>query len=148
MSTGRIYAFITCTRTKWDQDDEGFPIEDAVEEHGWIDRQWSLGTLHDSRNDVRPTVDVDDDDDPEVIFEEITDALEWLDDGFEDNGNGTFYASGNYTPWDDEWEYHYALHFTRKSIHPLLGWTEVAFDPMTIPSVKEWADSKAWAHRH
>ena len=131
--TGHIFAFITCTRVKWGQDDEGNTCEDATEEHGWIDRSWSPYVLHDSRNDARPVVDVDLSD-TETLADECRDALGWLEGGAEDNGDGTFYSADSYTPYgvhtDDrgEWTYSYALHFTRKFLGPK-GWTEEAWIP-------------------
>ncbi|MET9385321.1 hypothetical protein ABZY09_30680 [Streptomyces sp. NPDC002928] len=152
---GHIFAHITCTRVKWeasitelaeqqskapealraewegdtdyDAASDTVRLEDALEEHGWIDRSWSVRVLHDSRNDVRPVVDVDESD-AETLAEEITDALEWLEGGYEDNGDGTFYASDSYRPYDEPWSYSYALHFVRK-FHGPNGWTEQAWHP-------------------
>lgn len=172
---GQIFAFITCTRVKWEQgavemataegvtpdvirqrysvgwhvdgatgaityDDDGsgdynptsdtVRSEDAVEEHGWVDRGWSPYVLHESRNDAPPVVDCPEEDD-ERLAEECRAALEWLDGGAEDNGDGTFYAREGYTPFQDNfegWEYSYALHFVRKFYGPD-GWTEEPWIP-------------------
>lgn len=114
---GHIFAFITCTRTRWEQDEDGDTLEDPIQEHGWIDRSWSPYVLHESRNDVSPVVDCPEEDD-ERLHEEVSDALGWLEGGAEDNGNATFYAREGYTPFQNNaegWEYSYALHFVRKS---------------------------------
>lgn len=127
MSTGHIFGHLTCTRVRWEQDEEGNTYEDPVEEHGWIDRSWSPYVLHDNRNDVHPVVDVDVSD-TSTLTDEVWDALNWLEGGYEDNRNGTFYASESYQPYTEEWSYHYALHFTRKFLGPK-GWTEEPWHP-------------------
>lgn len=150
-----IFAFITCTRVKGEvtiaelakiegktpkalraewQDDTDYDaasdtvrLEDLLEESGWIDRSWSPRVLHDSRNDVRPVVDVDESD-AETLAEEVTDALGWLEGGYNDNGDGTFYAADSYKPCDEPWSYSYALHFVRK-FYGSNGWTEKPWHP-------------------
>lgn len=164
---GRIFAHITATRVKWEQDvsvlaaekgvtpdeirqqysigwsvdgktgeitynDNGsgdyrpdsdtVRMEDPIEEHGWVDRSWDSRVLYDSRNDVGPVVsqnleDVFD------LYGEVNDALEWLPGGFDDNGDGTFYAADSESPFGSEWDYSYAIHFTRKFLSST-GWTE------------------------
>lgn len=161
---GRIYAFITCTRVKWEAtvaemadmegtteaavreewaDDTDYDsasdtirLEDPIEEHGWVDRGWGSRVLHDSRNDVAPAVDFDlsdlASDDPDVREEaegEVQNALNWLEGGFEDNGDGTFCATGTYQPYDEPWHYDYALHFTRKFLGTN-GYAEEAWHPV------------------
>lgn len=158
---GKIYAYITCTRVKFeatvaemaemqgktetevlaewegdsdfDENDGTIRLEEAMEDHGWIDRSWSSTVIHDSRNDVRPVVEIWEYDltDPELreeAVEEVLDALGWLEGGYEDNDNGTFYASENYQPYDDAWSYSYALHFVRKFLGKN-GWTEEPWHP-------------------
>lgn len=136
----QIFAFLTATRVKYEDDatavaeafgvsvdelraDAGTDynpatdtvrVEDAVEEHGWVDRSWNPRTLYDSRNDVRPVVS-EDERDTEELTEAVRDALEWLPGGYEDNGDGTFYASDSESPMDEPWDYTYALHFVRKT---------------------------------
>ena len=122
-----IFAFVTATRVKWEQDDEGNTFEDATEEHGWIDRRWSTTTLYDSRNDVSPVVDCDERD--EDLADEVIDALQWLEGGYEDNGDGTFYAADSFQPYDEPWSYSYALHFVRKDLSDL-GWRETPWHPV------------------
>lgn len=152
---GHIFAFITCSRVKgeatitelaasqgvtpeelrseyWDDMDydagsDTVRLEDMIEEHGWIDRSWSTTVLHDSRNDVRPVVDVDEND-TETLTDEVQDALGWLEGGYNDNGDGTFYAADSYKPFDEPWDYSYALHFVRK-FHGPNGWTEESWTP-------------------
>jgi hypothetical protein len=153
---GHIFGFITCTRVKWeatitelaendgrsvddvraewDGDTDYSPesdsvrLEDPWEESGWIDCAWSPTVLQDSRNDVRPVVDVDESD-TETLADEVRDALGWLEGGYEDNGDGTFYASGSRSPMDEPWTYSYALHFVRKSLGPE-GYVETAWHPV------------------
>jgi len=158
-----IFAFITCSRAKWEatveeyaemtgqteaevreqwEDDSDFDpetdtirLEDAIEEHGWIDRSWSTVTLHESRNDVRPVVDCDEND--EDLEDEVRDALQWLEGGYEDNGDGTgtFYASQPYEPYTEAWRYDYAVHFVRKTSpsengsNNVLDWRETPWHP-------------------
>lgn len=121
-----IFAFITCTRVKWEQDEDGMPVGDYIEEHGWIDRGWSPFELYENRNDVSPAFSLDEDD-PELM-DEVRGTLGWLEGGYEDNGGGTFYASESYQPFDQEWSYSYAVHFKRKFFGPD-GWTEEAWVP-------------------
>lgn len=128
MANGRhIFGHYTATRVRWDEDAEGNPIEEPIEEHGWIDWNWSSRQLHESRNDVRPYVDVDEDD-PE-LYEEIQDAFRNLPGGPEREGHqGTFYAADTDSPFDEVWSYSYALHFTCKFFGPN-GWTEQPWEP-------------------
>ena len=130
---GHIYAFITCTRIKWECEDEGCEhygcMDYPQEEDGWIDRRWSPYVLYDSRNDVTPVVDVDESS-TEDLANEVQDALSWLEGGYENCGDGTFYANETYQPYDDPWGYSYALHFMRKFYGPK-GWTE---EPWTPPA--------------
>lgn len=130
-TTGHIFAFYTGDRVRWEQDDEGNTLEDPIVESGWVDRSWSPYTFFDSRNDVRPAVDVDLSD-REALQDEITDALGFLDGGYEDNGDGTFYAREGYAPFHDNpegWEYTYALHFKRKYLGKD-GYVEVPWHPV------------------
>lgn len=122
----RIFAHYTCTRVRWESDDEGDPYPDPVEEHGWIDRRWDPRELYESRDDVSPVIDLDEDD--EDLMDEVRDALGWLEGGYEDNGRGTFYSSDSYRPVDEPWSYSYAIHFTRKFFGPK-GWAEESWVP-------------------
>jgi len=127
---GHIYAFLTGERVRWAEDSDGHPIEDPIQENGWVDRAWSPYVFHDSRNDVRPVVDADLSD-REMLSGEITDALGWLPGGWEDNGDGIFYGQESDQPSHDnpeEWAYSYALHFVRKFYGPD-GWTEQPWHP-------------------
>lgn len=153
--TGHIFAFITCRRVKgeasiaelaemegktpqalraeWEGDvdydvaSDTVRLEEPLEEDGWIDRRWSVTTLYDNRNDVSPVVDVDLSD-AEELGDQVRDALEWLEGGYDDNGDGTFYAADSYRPYDEPWSYSYALHFVRKFYGPN-GFTEEAWTP-------------------
>lgn len=128
---GQIKAYYTCTRVKWECDDESCEhfgcVDYPVEEHGWIDRRWSSRELYESRNDVSPVINLDES--HEDLADEVRDALGWLEGGFTDNGDGTFYASGDHQPYDEPWNYSYALHFTVKSLGPD-GWFEKAWHPV------------------
>ena len=107
-------------------------LEDAIEDHGWIDRGWSSRVLHESRNDVSPVVDASvsvDESDHEDLVDQVLDALGWLEGGYEDNGDGTFYASDSYQPYDEPWSYSYALHFTLKRHSASEGWNEKPWHP-------------------
>lgn len=125
--TGHIFAFITCTRVMWPEGEDGNSSEDYIEEHGWIDRRWSATTLYDNRNDVSPVVDVDESD-RETLEEDVRDALGWLEGGYDDNGDGTFYAADSYQPYDQPWSYSYALHFVRKYLGAN-GYVEAPWHP-------------------
>lgn len=132
---GHIFAHVTCTRVRWpgEGDADYDPNGCGIEEHGWIDRRWSPYVLHESRNDATPVVDVNEDD-TETLRDEVHDALGWLEGGYEDNLDGTFYASSSYQPYasnsDDrgDWSYSYAIHFTRK-FYGSDGWTEERWHP-------------------
>lgn len=124
---GYIYGFITCTRVMWEQDEDGNTFEDPVEEHGWVDRRWNPRTLYDNRNDVSPVVKCDEEC-VEDLADEVRDALDWLEGGYEDYGNGTFYSKESYKPFDEEWHYSYAIHFTRKLLTSN-GWAEERWHP-------------------
>lgn len=124
---GKVLAYYTCTRVMWERDDEGDPYGCPTEEHGWIDRSWSSRELQESRNYVRPVVDLNEGDGG--LTDEVRDALGWLEGGYEDNGDGTFYSRDSYSPPDEPWSYSYALHFTRKFFGPK-GWTEERWHPV------------------
>ena len=83
--SGMVYAFMTGTSVDLDGN------EDEREElNGWIDQDWSMTVLHDSRNDVMPLVK-----EWESDTEELADSVrDVLGDGslWEDNGDGSFYA--------------------------------------------------------
>lgn len=134
---GQIKGYYTCTRVKWECEDESCEHSGCVdypqEEHGWIDMGRASRELHENRNDVRPWVDLDESD-PELA-EEVRDALDLLEGGYEDNGDGTFYAKENYEPSEEAWKYSFALHFSRKSLGPN-GWTEQDWHPVTDGGIK------------
>jgi hypothetical protein len=116
-----IFAFVTCTRVMWPEGSEEY-----VDEHGWIDMRWSPRVLHESRNDVRPVVDCDESDRETLIYE-VTEALSDLAP-YWDNGDGTFYGEESEQPFDEPWNYSYAVHFKRKYLGPN-GWTEDPWHP-------------------
>jgi hypothetical protein len=99
---GMVYAFMTADAVSLDGG------EDEREElNGWIDQDWSMTVLHDSRNDVLPLVK-----EWESDTEELTDSVrDVLGDGslWEDNGDGTFYAMDSRE--DDGFSFTYAVHF-------------------------------------
>lgn len=158
---GHIFAFVTASRVKWEatvtewaamkgipveearaewQDDADYDassdtvrLEDPIEENGWIDRRWSPTVLHDSRNDATPVVDADTD--SEELAEEVRDALGWLEGGYEDNGDGTFYAQDAYRPYTEPWSYRYAMHFVRKYLGDK-GYVEVPWHPVKDGGIK------------
>lgn len=146
--SGRILAYVTCTRVKWEcqghvDDDatltsgagvgettycDGGCVDYPIEEHGWVDVYYSPRYLDESRNDVRPLVS-EWEENREELQAEITSALEWLEGGYEDNGDGTFYARESYSPMDEPWRYSYAIHFTRKFLGPN-GFAEEKWHPV------------------
>jgi hypothetical protein len=156
VQTGHIFAFLTGDRVKgeasvaelaalegrpeedvraqWADDTDYDPesdtvrLEDPLEEGGWVDTRWSMRVFHDSRNDVRPVVDVDLSD-RETLQDEISDAMQYLPGGPEDNGDGTFYSADSDQPYDDPWNYSYALHFVRKYLGSK-GWVEEPWHPV------------------
>lgn len=117
----QIFAFVTCTRVRWEGEDS-----DPVEECGWVDVSWSPRQLEESRNYVRPFMSVKSD--AETLQYEVECVLDWLDGGYEDNGDGTFYSRDSYQPHDEPWSYTYAVHFIRKYFGDK-GWTESAWHP-------------------
>jgi len=123
---GQIFAHYTGTRVRWEHDEDGFPFEEPTEEHGWVDRSWSPYILEECRNDVRPIISLDENH-PD-LREEVEEALEWLEGGYENNGDGTFYSRETYQPSGELWGYSYAIHFVRKFFGPN-GWTEEPWSP-------------------
>lgn len=120
-----IFAFMTVTRVRWDDGSD-----ELIEEHGWVDDGWSLRELHDSRNYVNPVFSHGVD--SECLEDEVMEALSLLPGGFEDNGDGTFYAVDPEFPLHDNlegWRYNYAIHFTRKYFGDN-GWTEKPWHPV------------------
>lgn len=122
-----IFGFFTATRVQWEGEDP-----EPIEEHGWVDMNWNRRILFDSRNDVGPCVKLLSDD--PYLAEEVSDALSELPGGWEDNGDGTFYAADLESPYDEEWSYSYALHFTRKFQDANGVWREESWHP--------WHDGK------
>lgn len=101
--SGKVYAFMTATAVEIRPDDEN----ESIELNGWIDQDWSMVCLNDSRNDVQPLVNEWQDD-----TEELTEAVrDVLGDGslWDDNGDGTFYSQQSRI--EDGMEYTYAVHF-------------------------------------
>lgn len=101
--SGKVYAFMTATAVEIRPDDEN----GGIELNGYIDQDWSMTTLNDSRNDVLPLVN-EWQDDTEALEESVRDVL---GDGslWEDNGDGTFYSKDSRT--EDGMDYTYAVHF-------------------------------------
>jgi len=113
---GRITAWMTASQTVFNDTEEGY-----TEEHGWIDPPWSRTQLHDSRNDVRPLLDlwIEDDD----LTEELRDILI----GFNDNGDGSYYGNETESFRPNE-SWHYAIHLKHKFFGPD-GWVEAPYHP-------------------
>ncbi|WMI33869.1 hypothetical protein SEA_PATELGO_268 [Streptomyces phage Patelgo] len=82
--------------------------DEREERHGWIDREWSMTSLHDSREDVEPLFSVDSSE-MEELAESVRDVL---GDGslYFDNGDGTFYGQGESV--EDGFSWTYAVHFS------------------------------------
>jgi hypothetical protein len=102
---GHIFAFMTGEAVSVDGGED-----EREERRGWIDREWSMTVLHESRNDVSPLVSLDESD-TESLADEIRDIL---GDGslYFDNGDGTFY--GQSETMEDGFYWTYAVHFVRK----------------------------------
>lgn len=110
----RIFAYLTGERHTPESVEHG----DAAE-RGWIDPWWSHNALFDSRNDVRPVVDVWEDD--EELGDLVADALDLLG-AWESSDGSTFYGID---PWDEDYRtgehWQAALHFVRKSYDATVG---------------------------
>lgn len=117
----RIFAFMTATAVEIAPEAE----DSGIELRGWIDKEWSMTTLHDSRNDVRPLMNVDEtatDDLSEEISDILGDGSLW-----EDNGDGDFYSKE--TRIEDGYEYSYCVHFHRRFIASDGSWAETEWHP-------------------
>ena len=138
---GVVCAYLTATAVTWSEEDAGdYPDE----EHGWVDADWSMRVLHESRNDVKPYAElylhgdgslnhdrstigrcVTDEDEiltvADFIRATVADAL----GSAEDNGDGTWYGSDSIvTDYSDPRDYTYALHFHVKHNDGRRGWVE------------------------
>ncbi|QZE11367.1 hypothetical protein SEA_FORREST_264 [Streptomyces phage Forrest] len=118
---GHIFAFMTGTAVSLDGGED-----EREERHGWIDKEWSMTVLHESRNDVAPLVSVDESD-TETLTDEIRDVL---GDGslWDDNGDGSFYSQGESV--EDGYAWTYAVHFKRKG-GASEGFAETDWHPKT-----------------
>ena len=116
---GKVYAFMSATAVELDGNED-----ERGERNGWVDPSWSMGELHDSRNDVAPLMSTDESD-----TEELTDVVrDILGDGslYEDNGDGSFYAMDSQT--HDGWDFAYCIHFFVKDC--INGvWQEIDWHP-------------------
>lgn len=106
-----VVAFMTASAVSLDGTED-----DREERNGWIDREWSMTTLHDSREDVAPLFSVDSSE-----MEELADSVrDVLGDGslWEDNGDGNYYAKGENQ--EDGFSWTYAVHFSENGVpwHP------------------------------
>lgn len=117
IKTMKLYAFMTGEYVTDESAAEG-----EAAEMGWVDPSWSSQTFFDSRNDVRPVLDTDTDD--EELEDDVKSVLGKLG-AYEDNGDGTFYSQQNYH--NKGW-YTYAIHFFTKSYGPN-GWQEKPWHP-------------------
>lgn len=103
-------------------------------EHGWVDPQWSLRVFHDSRNDVRPLLDMAEDD-PDLA-ESVRDVLSEYLGSYADNGDGTFYGQDSSEDYQTGTSYTYAVHFVAKyrdasapDAEPYAGYVERSWHP-------------------
>lgn len=140
---GIVRAYLTATAVQWGDSGDS---DDYTDEHGWVDADWSMRELHESRNDVKPYAEWN----PRagegtvgrcaVDSDEITSVADFVNytltdffgtTGWEDNGDGTFYgADAITTDYTDPRNYTYALHFHVKHNDSSRGWTE---DEVTLP---------------
>ena len=122
---GHIFAFMTATVTRHGESDSG---DDYTAVSGWIDRNWSMTDLLESRNDVTPLIS--EDENSENLADYVRDVL---GDGslYEDNGDGTFIGQTETTD-DDGRSWTYAVHFKRKykGNDGPLDWCETSWHPM------------------
>jgi hypothetical protein len=102
---GNIFAYITATAVSLDGNED-----EREKRRGYIDKEWSMTELHDSRNDVPMLMNVDESD-IDALTEEIRDIL---GDGslYFDNGDGNFYGQGE--SQEDGFSWTYCVHFKRK----------------------------------
>lgn len=118
--SGHIFAFMTATAVEIAPDDEN----GGIELNGWVDREWSMTALHDSRNDVSPLMSLDESD-TEALADEIRDILGDASLYF-DNGDGNFYIHDSRT--EDGMEFTYCVNFKRKFLGSN-GWAEESWHP-------------------
>jgi hypothetical protein len=113
----RIFAHWTADRVSQESSENGL-----AEESGWVNRRGSR-EIYESRNDVRPEINMDVDD---------PDLREFIADldlrHAEDNGDGTFYFQDEDIDLDTGDSWTYALHFTQKYLGPT-GWVEREWHP-------------------
>lgn len=126
--SGHIFAFVTATAVDFHGED------DYTERHGWIDTNWSMTELMESRNDANAIVDCDESD-AETLSDEISEALEMVYP-YEDNGDGTFYGQSETTD-ESGTVWTYAVHFIRKA-YGYNGWTETAVRPVKCSRCGLW----------
>lgn len=113
---GNVFALMSATSVDCTEDGE------TVECHGWIDPDWSMRTLFESRNDANPLLN--EDEDSEDLAERIADLVQ----GYDDNGDDTFYSVDSWQDPETGTYWTYAIHFKRKFFGPK-GWTEVPYIP-------------------
>lgn len=107
--------YVTCSTAEWTQDEDGNPEDSPLEEHGWIDTNWSRTTLYEDRSDVSPLwteLDYYQDCDPTASLTKSAAAMLTAFGPVESAGMGcgTFYAVDAYQPLDSNVNYSYALH--------------------------------------
>ena len=122
---GVIYAFVTGERHTAESTAFG-----NFAEAGWVDPRYSMRELFDSRNDVSPIFKEWEQHDslPDILrcedFDQrIREVLADTLGAYEDNGDGTFYASDTKI-WEYESgdSYSYAVHFTLKDSNGERDW--------------------------
>lgn len=131
---GVIRAYLTATAVKFAEDGSGAESE----ENGWVDYDYSLTELFESRNDVRPAGEFnlstggsevlrcwDDEITPEQWARNV--LSETLGSAEHDEGSHTFYGSDEIfsdATLTDPRTFSYALHFHVKHCDPVRGWVE------------------------
>jgi hypothetical protein len=111
-----IFAFMSASKVVFNSDKD----DDYTEEHGWIDPTWSMTELFESRNDVRSVLMLSKD--AEDFDELVKDVI----NGYDSNGDGTFYDSDCENVNGECWQY--AIHFIEKAYGPK-GWYEKPYIP-------------------
>lgn len=107
-----IHCFMTANRLNVDPDEN--PNGDT--ENGWVAAQWSRRTLFDNRNDAGTVFSTPSD--SFDLYDDVDNALNDLPGGWDDNGDGTFYAKDDERHFEDPYSFSYALHFVEKDLGP------------------------------
>jgi len=122
--TGHIFCFVTAAKVTTGKDGRS-DVPDAEIESGFIDPLYSMYILFESRNDVRPVLNMSIND--PGLADEIKDLIrEWSP--MADNGDGTFICQYE-RDIEDGSNLRYSLHFSHKYLAEN-GFTETPWHPV------------------